>query len=400
MENQMLFASALTTEHEVERAAQQLVDQIKAQTAGCPLDFALVFLSPHFRLAAAELAGRLRAELSPRVLLGCTAEGVIGPDQEIEREAAITLVAACLPGVEISAFALQSMDWRRTLSEESLLRQMVSAPPETKLFMLLADPFTTPMDAVLEAFNVYYPDLPIIGGMASGSQRAGGNALIFNDRVLNNGAIGVAFAGAFEVDLIVSQGCRPVGQPFAVTSARENVIFSLEGQPPLARIQELVVALTPGDRALLQNGLFIGRAVSAEREALGRGDFLIRGVMGLDQESGVMVVGDYIGEGETVQFHLRDATTAEEDLEMMLAPQLLFDPPCGGFLFSCNGRGTRLYDHPDGDISIIQKVIGGINLAGFFCAGEIGPIGNKNFLHGHTASLALFRPGKKEGRME
>lgn len=179
MGNQMLFASALTTEHEVERAAQQLVDQTKAQMVGCPLDFALVFLSPHFRLVAAELAGRLRAELSPRVLLGCTAEGVIGPDQEIEREAAITLVAARLPGVEISAFALQSMDWRRTLNEETLLRQMVSAPPETKLFMLLADPFTTPMDAVLEAFNVYYPDLPVIGGMASGSQRAGGERTHF-----------------------------------------------------------------------------------------------------------------------------------------------------------------------------------------------------------------------------
>jgi small ligand-binding sensory domain FIST len=114
--------------------------------------------------------------------------------------------------------------------------------------------------------------------------------------------------------------------------------------------------------------------------------------MGLDQESGVMVVGDYINEGETVQFHLRDASTAEEDLEMMLTPQQLFDAPCGGFLFSCNGRGTRLYNHPNGDISIIQKVMGGIDLAGFFCAGEIGPIGGKNFLHGHTASLALFRP--------
>jgi small ligand-binding sensory domain FIST len=228
--------------------------------------------------------------------------------------------------------------------------------------------------------------------MASGSQRAGGNALLLNDRVLNNGAVGVALAGAFEVDIIVSQGCRPVGRPFTVTSARENVIYGLEDQPPLARIKDMVDGMASDDRMLLRNGLFIGRAVGPDPDTLGRGDFLIRGVMGLDQETGVMVVGDYIDEGEMVQFHLRDATTAEEDLEMMLAPQLFFDPPCGGFLFSCNGRGTRLYDYPNGDISTIQKIIGDVNLAGFFCAGEIGPIGGKNFLHGHTASLALFRP--------
>jgi small ligand-binding sensory domain FIST len=284
------------------------------------------------------------------------------------------------------------MDWRKTLNDEAALRHEINAPPETRLFVILADPFTTPMDAVLEAFNTYYPELPLIGGMASGSQRAGGNALLFNDHVLNNGAVGVALAGAFEVDVIVSQGCRPVGRPFTVTSARENVIYGLEDHPPLEWIKDLVESMPSDDRMLLSNGLYIGRAVGTDRNSLGRGDFLIRGVMGLDQETGVMVVGDYIEEGELVQFHLRDATTAEEDLEMMLAPQLFFDPPCGGFLFSCNGRGTRLYDYPNGDISTIQKIIGDVNLAGFFCAGEIGPIGRKNFLHGHTASLALFRP--------
>lgn len=392
MTDQMLFASAMTTARDVKEAGRILAEQISAQMAGRPPDFALVFLSPYFRMVVADLADILRAELKPAVLIGCTAEGVIGREQEIEREPAVAVVAAYLPDVELIPFTLQSMDWNKTLSEDAALRNMVNVPPETKLFMILADPFTTPMDAVLEAFNVYYPDLPIIGGLASGSQRAGGNALLFNEQVLNHGAVGVAFSGGVEVDVIVSQGCRPVGRPFIVTSARENVILSLENRPPLAQIQDLVTAMTPDDRTLLQNGLFIGRAVGPVGEIPGRGDFLVRGVMGLDQESGVMVVGDYITEGETVQFHLRDAVTAEEDLEMMLAPQLLYDPPCGGFLFSCNGRGTRLYDHPNGDINIIQKVLGEVHLAGFFCAGEIGPIGNKNFLHGHTASLALFRP--------
>jgi small ligand-binding sensory domain FIST len=389
----MLFASAMTTRRDVVEAGQELADQIRAQLPGQSLDLALVFLSPHFRVVAGELVHQLRTTLNSAVLLGCSAEGVIGRDHEIEREPAITMVAAHLPGVELSPFLLQSMDWSRTLSEEAALHQAIGAPDEIKLAVILADPFTTPMDAVLEAFNSYYPGLPIIGGMASGSNRAGGNGLVFNHRVINNGAVGVAFSGALEVDIIVSQGCRPVGRPFTVTGARENMILTLEDKSPLERIQEMVMAFSLQDRTLLQNGLFIGRAVDSSQPELGRGDFLIRGVMGLDQDSGVMVVGDYINPGETVQFHLRDALTAAEDLEMMLTPQLLFDPPCGGFLFSCNGRGMRLYNHPDGDISTIHKVLGEVNLAGFFCAGEIGPIGSKNFLHGHTASLVLFRPG-------
>ncbi|NJN96606.1 MAG: hypothetical protein HC875_22090 [Anaerolineales bacterium] len=205
MENQMCFASAMTTEQDVARAADHLVSQIEAQLAGRIPDLVLMFLSPHYRLEVAGLVARLQSRLKPPVLLGCTAEGVIGREQEIEREPAITLVAAHLPGVELNPFALQSMDWRRTLSEAAELRGMVNAPPETKLFLLLADPYTTPMDAVLEAFNLYYPAMPIIGGMASGSQRAGGNALIYNDQVLNNGAVGLTLAGAFEADIIVSQ---------------------------------------------------------------------------------------------------------------------------------------------------------------------------------------------------
>jgi small ligand-binding sensory domain FIST len=224
--------------------------------------------------------------------------------------------------------------------------------------------------------------------------------MLLNERLLNHGAIGAALVGNFEVDIIVSQGCRPIGPALTVTNAWQNLIYTLEDEPPLVHLQKLFQTLSGEDRELLQNGLFLGRAIAPQPEGLGRGDFLIRGVMGIDQRSGAMVVTDSIERGETIQFHLRDAATAEEDLEMMLTPQLFYDPPSGGMLFSCNGRGSRLYDHPNGDISVIQKVVGDINLAGFFCAGEIGPIGHKNFLHGHTASLALFRPRLEEQRME
>jgi small ligand-binding sensory domain FIST len=194
------------------------------------------------------------------------------------------------------------------------------------------------------------------------------------------------------VDVIVSQGCRPVGPALKVTSARDNVIRSMDDKTPLDHLQDLVAELSEEERGLLRSGIFVGRAIDSEKDVLGRGDFLIRGVMGLDQDNGAITVGDVIDEGEVVQFHLRDAATAKEDLEMMLTPQALFGQPSGAFLFSCNGRGTRLFDHANGDISSIQNFFPGINLAGFFCAGEIGPIGGRNFLHGHTASLALIRP--------
>jgi small ligand-binding sensory domain FIST len=210
--------------------------------------------------------------------------------------------------------------------------------------------------------------------------------------VIKDGLVGVGLSGAVQLDVIVSQGCRPIGPVFEVTDANNNIIDSLGGAPPMERLGAVLEALDESDRELLSNGLFIGRAIDSTRETLGRGDFLIRGVLGADSRTGAIAIGDEIKNGERVQFHLRDARTAREDLEMMLTPHALFGAPSGAFLFSCNGRGTNLYDEPDGDISAINSFFRGIDLAGFFCAGEIGPIGGKNFLHGHTASLALIRP--------
>ncbi|MFQ5613168.1 MAG: FIST N-terminal domain-containing protein [Anaerolineae bacterium] len=391
---QIAFASAMTTEADIERATHSLAAQIDEQLAGRSLDLALVFLSPPFGPVAGFVSENLRAALKPGLLIGCTGEGVIGREREVEQGPAIALVGAHLPQVTLRPFAFPARAWADALAGTGAFRQAVGAPVEARLFVLLADPFSTPMDRLLDAFNTAYAQVPVIGGLASGASRPAGNALLFEDRVFSGGAVGVALSGPFDVDVVVSQGCRPIGRPLKITSAQENFILSLEGQPPLVYLQELVNQLSETDRRLLQNGLFIGRAIDPDRDqaALGRGDFLIRGVVGIDQESGVIAIGDYVHQGETVQFHLRDATTATEDLEMMLAPQMFFESPSGAFLFSCNGRGTRLYDHPNGDISTIQKVLGGVNLAGFFCAGEIGPIGGKNFLHGHTASMVLFRP--------
>jgi small ligand-binding sensory domain FIST len=369
-----------------------LIEDIRRQIPKGDFDFGLLFMSSHFGEKAEECSRAIREGLAPRVLLGCTGEGIIGSEEEIERSPAVTLVVAQFPNVELTPVLLPAVELQRAHSEGRSPLESAELPDAIKLFLMVADPFTTPMDHLLDSYNETFPGVPVIGGLASGARSPGKNALLVNDQVVRDGAVAVAFSGDVAVDIIVSQGCRPVGTPLEVTEARDNVIRHLEGQPPLDHIQALVEELSGDDRELLRNGLFVGRAIDPSKEVLGRGDFLIRGVTGLDQKNGAIAVGDFIEEGEIVQFHLRDAVTAREDLEMMLTPQSLFGQPSGAFLFSCNGRGTRLYNKPNGDISPIREFFPSINLAGFFCAGEIGPIGGKNFLHGHTASLALIRP--------
>jgi len=368
-----------------------LRDQLNGQAP----DLLLAFFSGHDPSAVLDLADRIGASVKARLALGCTAESVIARDAEIENEPAISVAAAVLPGVELAAFAIQPDDWPEVLADYDVFRSRLGDSFDPKLFILFADPFSTPMDDVLDLFNIAYEGVPVIGGMASGSDSPGGNWL-FLDRghltTLTGGAVGVALGGAIEADVIVSQGCRPVGRPFKVTGAQRNLLLSLEDAPPMERLQDVFNGLSDADRELMKNGVYLGRAIDSSREELGRGDFLIRGVMGADRQRGILAIGDYLTEGESVQFHLRDAATATEDLEMMLLPQTFLDPPAGAFLFSCNGRGTRLYDHPDGDVSVIQQYLGGAPLAGFFCAGEIGPVGGRNFLHGHTASMVIFRP--------
>lgn len=392
MTNQQIrFASATATDRSPTTAVGCLVEQIRGELGDAAPDLAAVFFSPNFADDAKALSDSLRDSLRARVMLGCSCEGVIGSKDEIERQPAISLIAAELPRIELAPFALRAAELARALGSVDSVVKKVTVPEDTRLFLMLADPFTTPMDQVLDAFNGVHSGVPVIGGMASGAPAPGANALFLDDEIVADGAVAVAFAGEFQVDVIVSQGCRPVGPTYRVTRAHGNVIQSLDEEPALAQLQSLIQEISQEERELLQNGLFVGRAIDSEKEVLGRGDFLVRGLMGIDRDSGAIAIGDYVGDGEVVQFHLRDAATAKEDLEMMMTPQALFGQPSGALLFSCNGRGTRLYDHPNGDLSTVQQFFPGIDVAGFFCAGEIGPIGGRNFLHGHTVSLALFR---------
>jgi len=331
----------------------------------------------------AEVASEaLRAEVGPERVIGCVAETVVGGDREVEGGPAVAVWLASLPE-HVETF---HMEFVRT-SEGGVFGGYRFEETASDACLLIGDPFSFPTDLLLEHLNERVPGTVVMGGMASGGLGSGDTRLFLDDRVVDSGAVGARVPG-IRIRALVSQGCRPIGNAYTVTRAERGIVHELGGRPPLERLRELVATLTPQDRELVGQGLHVGRVIDEYKAELGRGDFLIRGVRGVDPESGAMAVGDTIEVGETIQFHVRDAATADEDLRTLLEREA--EPAAGALLFTCNGRGSRLFSVPDHDASLVSRKLGGRPLAGFNCAGEIGPIGGKNFLHGFTASIALL----------
>jgi small ligand-binding sensory domain FIST len=388
----MRFHAALSEHESTASAADVLIAAARAADLVEP-DLAFVFFTAHHAAEADALLDRLTSDLAPAALVGCSAEGVIGPDREVERAPAVSLLLARLPGVNIHPFHIAGRaQWQELLPDADALREHLGAGDQTRVLIAFGDPFSTPTNALLPAIDQHLPGVPVIGGMASAAHQPGENVLFYNDTTVNEGLVGVSLSGpALDVLTVVSQGCRPFGKTFVITKSKDNVIETLGGRPALQALRDAIMDMPPADRDLLQNGLFVGRAISEYKEAFARGDFLVRNVMGVDNDAGSISVGDYVRTGQTVQFHVRDAATATEDLGLMLAPERLTPPPAGGLLFSCNGRGCRLFDSPSHDIAAANRAMPNVPIAGFFAAGELGPVSNKNFIHGHTASFALFR---------
>ena len=253
--------------------------------------------------------------------------------------------------------------------------------------VMMCDPFSFPAGHLLAKMNEEAPGMLVIGGVASGVHGEGEARLLLNADVRTAGAICAGISGRVRVWPVVSQGCRPIGGPATITRADRNMIFELAGGRPVERINEIWTNASPRERALMQNGLFLGRVADEYKTEFSAGDFVVRNVVGADAETGVVAVGDVVGVGETVQFHVRDPEAADDALHTLLTS--LDVTPAGALLFTCNGRGSNMFDEPDHDAAMVSKVLG-TPLAGFFANGELGPIGSRNFWHSFTASIALF----------
>lgn len=389
----IVFASSVSTlEHTpaaIDQAGQAVLDRL-----GGPPDLAFLFVTSHHRDACEALAIRACDRLKCEAIFGATAESLVATGREIENEPGLSLWAARLPRTQITPLHLE---FQRTADGGSIVGwpdETLCDWPRDSSLLLLGEPFSFPADSLLERMNEDHPGVPVIGGMASGGHQPAMNRLIVGRKVVREGAVGVLLAGGMKLRTVVSQGCRPIGRPFIITRAERNIIHELGGKPPLLLLQQLFAELPTREQQLVQTGLHLGRVVSEYADRFEPGDFLVRNVMGIDKSTGAIAVGDYFRTGQTVQFHVRDAQTADDDLRRLLnvVKNDRTTHPRGGLLFTCNGRGSRLFDAPHHDAAAVAKALGDIPLAGFFAAGEIGPIGGANAMHGFTASLALFEP--------
>ncbi|MGI8983719.1 MAG: FIST signal transduction protein [Acidimicrobiales bacterium] len=377
------FAAALSEHPEFAVATGDVVGRVLEALGDpdAPPDLAMLFVTPVHASVMEEIVATVNATLRPRALLGCAAVSVVGGEREVERGPAVSLWAGRTgPVTPFHLRAAQSPDglaftgWPETI------------PDDASALLLLPDPFTFPTDDLLRRMEEDRPGMPVVGGMASAARVAGGNRLVINDRVVSSGAVGAFLGPQVEVTTVVSQGCRPVGSPFVVTRAEQNIVYELAGRSAVERLQEVAAGLSDNDRELLADLVQIGRVIDENKLDFGPGDFLVRGVVGADPNSGALRVGDIVEVGSTAQFQVRDATTADEELRKMVDGR----SADAALVFTCNGRGTHLFPEPDHDAQVVSAGLGGAPVAGMFCAGELGPIGGHNFMHGFTASVVLL----------
>jgi small ligand-binding sensory domain FIST len=381
----MPFAAAMS-EHPITAHAVGEVTGAVLERLGERPDLALVFVTPPHAGALEDAIVTIDEVLNPLVLVGCAAQSVIGPHREVERSAAVSLFAArtgpLLPLLLEPSFPAAS-------DEAAASRWPADIPFDPQLLLLVADPYSFPVEQFLDEIAARHPGLRVLGGMASAARGPGGNRLASGRRVTSSGAVGVILGPGVEIDTVVSQGCRPFGDPLVVTKAERNVIAELAGRPALERLlTQAHRSLSEHDLSLLEEGgLHVGRVIDEHRDRFERGDFLVHNVVGVDRNAGALAVNEIVPVGTTVQFHLRDPRSADEDLRSMLEGRRAD----GALVFTCNSRGTAMFEEPHHDVGVLAESVGRVPTAGFFAAGEIGPVGGRNFVHGFTVSLALFR---------
>ncbi len=392
----MRFASGISDAINAQEAVDTACQQALEPLAGQSCDLACLFVSPAYGAYWPPLLERLQERLKPRVVIGCSGSGIIGGGRELEAIPAVSVVAAHLPGVRLHPFVVTPDEIELSAPGGFWIDKIGVAPASQPVFILFAAPLSCQPLTLLDTLNATYRGRPIVGGLVSGGTGPGEQFLFMGPDVVREGAVGVALSGNIAMDTVVSQGCRPIGRPYVVTKAEDTIVWELGGKSALSVLHEVLSALSPEDRELAQRGsIFIGLAITEMRQAFLSGDFLVRNIVGLDPASGALAVAEAVRVGQTLQFQLRDPRTSGQELRRLLhrlGSSGQEAAPAGCLLFNCTGRGKSLYGVAHHDVRTIQTAKGTVPIGGVFCSGEIGPVGETNFLHGYTASLGLFRP--------
>jgi small ligand-binding sensory domain FIST len=393
----MRFRTALSPSIDLESACREAIERVQGGGDGAP-DLAIVFVSPNTLGDPRRVPELILDRLAPRCLIGCSGGGVIAGGREVEGGPAFGLTAAWLPGALLQAVhvvdeELPSLD----AAPSAWVQRLGVDPARARGFVLLPEPFSFAADALIAGLDFAYPQVPKIGGLVSGSQQPGLHVLFCNESCATSGAVLLALSGDVTMATVVAQGCRPFGRPAPITAAELQELVAIEGKPALRFLQEQLESLEPRELARVRgNPVFLGIARDPfAGPAPGRGEFLIRNLLRIDEASGSMTVGDHLGTGRVVQFHVRDRSSSDQDLRGLLARRREAQPgaPAGALMFACLGRGRGLYGDEDHDSRVLHEVLGDVPVTGFFCNGEIGPVGGQTYLHGYTAALGLFHPG-------
>jgi small ligand-binding sensory domain FIST len=377
--------AGLSAAADTSRAVEEAAAEARGVLGGRLPDLAFLFLSAA-HLHEADQALRVAEEqLEAAHLLGCVASGVVGGDRELEDGPGAAVWAATLPTARIETFHSFAIG-----TDDGVAIGGFPELHDPDLVTLLVDPFTFPAGGFLARLSEEEDDVPLVGGLAAATGEPAAQALFVDGELVTEGAVG-AVLGDVPVRTVVSQGCAPIGRDSVITAAEDNVVFELAGRPAVERLREDLGALaTEEQRLAASGGVLAGLVIDENRSEYRRGDYLIRGLIGADEETGALAIGEPVRVGQTLRFHVRDARAADEDLREGLAAALDGEGPAGALLFTCNGRGRNMFDEPDHDARVVGELLGGDALAGFFCAGEIGPVGGRPFLHGFTATLAIF----------
>lgn len=374
------FAAALSEHPLATHATGEVVGEVLEKLDGPP-DLAVLFVTGPHGGVFEDIAASVRQLLRPGTLVGATAVSVLAGRQEVEEVPAVSLWAARTGPTHARHLELVEQ------ADGYVLAGVTDEELDgAGAAILIADP-AFPTDGVLDALHASHPHLAIAGGVASARGGPGVNRLVLDDRLHDHGAVLVLLDRDLPVEIVVSQGCSPIGRPLTVTRSERNMLIELAGRPALDRLEETLGELDEPGRAAAAKGLHLGRVVDEHELDFGMGDFLVRNVLGADRSNGAVAVGDIVEVGSTVQFHVRDAESADIELRHLL------DDHQGeaALVFTCNGRGSHLFGEPDHDASIIVESLGTTAVAGMFCAGEVGPIGGRSFLHGFTAVTVIFR---------
>ena len=379
----MPYAAGLSEHPLAAHAVGEVVGQVLERLGEQP-DLAVLFTTVHHAEHFGNVVDTVRSLLRPGTLVGAVASSVMGGGHEVEESPGIALWAGRLPSPPMAVRLVADLT-----SDGWVVSGLPDGVPADATLLLLSDPYSFPADRFVAALGESTPGLEVAGGMASGGG-PGGNRLVLDGEIHEEGAVGVLFDPATPIRTLVSQGCRPIGDPLVVTKGEGQVIYELAGRPALERLQQVLEALSPDERQMAARGLHLGRVINEQQVDFDRGDFLIRNVLGADKRAGALAVGDDVEVGCTVQFQVRDADSADEDLRTLLSDRLGDGDAAGALVFTCNGRGTHLFGTPDHDAKVVNDYVRGGSLAGMFCAGELGPVGGRSFLHGFTASVLLF----------